>query len=167
MSDLEVGAEVQLVDYETDEVYDGVITTIIAPARQRPANEWDYTEEELADTVTMANVKYDDGSEETINIEALQERDSELEREFRVSASKALKQIHVKLEEASDALAAAVDLSEKYGIPFSTQISFLGQSYTPDSLEEKFEDLDKDFVNCITGASNEYGYAGWEHSAVC
>lgn len=96
------------------------------------------------------------------------ENDS-IEKEFEdlVNAHKA--EIQAKVTEASKVLDEAVALSEKYGIPFYAQVSFLSQSYTPDSYYEKFGDLDKDTVNDLTDCypGGEWGGSGWEHSAVC
>jgi hypothetical protein len=111
-----------------------------------------------------AEVKWDDGSVETVSTDTLDPRDSELEREFRSTVAEATEKINAKLAKAKKYLSEAVALSEDYGVPFSASISFLSQSYTPGSVPEE---LDKEFVESVTGTYNEYGYEGWEHSAVC
>ena len=165
-----VGDRCQWLDGETDEVTGGVVESILPPKKTKPTDWWDsrkYTEEDRLDFVTYANVNWDDGTTDAVDIDDLDEEDSELEKQFRQTASKALKLINAKVAEAEAALSEACAISEKYGVPFSTDISFLSQSYHADSTREKFPDLDSSFISEITGAYNEYGYSGWEHSQVC
>ena len=162
-----VGDRCQWQDFETDEITAGVIDSLIPSKKPKPSNWWKFSEEEQLDFVTYANVKWDDATEDAVDVDDLMEEDSELEKQFRQTASMALKKIKAKLAEASAALGEAVALSEKYGVPFDTGVSFVSQSYNPDSTSEKFPDVDSSFINEVTGASNEYGYDGWEHSQVC
>lgn len=92
-----------------------------------------------------------------------------LEDEFTELVTKHKQEIEAMLREASDALDEAVQLSEEYGIPFNSQISFLSQGYTPTSFKDKFDKLDHEMVCDLTGCypGGEYGGDGWEHSAVC
>lgn len=94
-----------------------------------------------------------------------------LEDEFKKLVNEHKAEIDAKVSEASAALGEAVKLSEKYGIPFSPSISFLHNSYYPNSFyEKKFSELDSDVVTDLTDAYSwsDYGdSAGWEHSAVC
>lgn len=167
MSNFSVGDRCQWQDFETDEVTAGTVESILPSKKHKPSDWWKYSEVDQLDFVTYANVKWDDGTEDAVDMDDLMEEDSDLEKEFRQTASKALKLIKAKVAEAENALSEACALSEKYGVPFDTGISFLSQSYTPDSVGEKFPDVDRSFINEITGASNEYGYGGWEHSAAC
>lgn len=92
-----------------------------------------------------------------------------LEDEFAALVTAHKEEITEKLREASMALNEAVQLSEKYGIPFMSHISFLSQGYTPRSFEAKFGELEEDVVCHLTDCypGGEYGGDGWEHSAVC
>jgi hypothetical protein len=112
-----------------------------------------------------ALVKFEDGSEETLRVDNLDVRDSELERAFRLAVPEAMEKIDHKIAIASKALSEACEISEKYGIPFSSYISFLSQGYKPESFEEKYGDVNGDIVSSLTDNSNEY--SGWQHSAVC
>lgn len=91
---------------------------------------------------------------------------TQLEKEFEAAQKIAITKIDEKLSIASAAIAEATKISEEYGIPFSSWVSPLGQAYTPTSYQDKFGDLDPDFVSevadCYPG-----DYDGWEHSAVC
>lgn len=108
-----------------------------------------------------------DSEEETEEDE--EEDTSDLEAEFRKVFKSHIDKIDKQLEIASKAIAKAEKLAEKYGLPFSSNVSPLSQSYFPESFVEKFGDLDSDTVYDITGAYTSYYNegAGWEHSAVC
>lgn len=96
--------------------------------------------------------------------------DKTLEEEFEQLVNDHKAEIQAKVAEASKALQEAVELSKKYGIPFRPHVSFLGNSYYPQSFYDgKFAELDSEVVSDLTGAWTNYdsGYAGWEHSAVC
>jgi methionine aminopeptidase len=80
---------------------------------------------------------------------------------------KRLKEIDEHLENACRELDAAVNISEKYGIPFSTNISFISQNYNPKSRSKKYPDLDSDFLESVTGTYGSEDDYGWQHSAVC
>jgi len=165
-----VGNRCQWLDDDTDEITGGTVESILPPKKPKPCDWYDsskYTETDRLDFITYANVNWDDGTTDAVDIDDLDEEDSDLEKQFRQTASKALKLIHAKVAEAETALSEACDISEKYGVPFDSNISFLSQSYSPDTMEEKFPNVDLSFINEITGSSNEYGYGGWEHSAVC
>ena len=128
--------------------------------------------------VEFATVLWDDSDEaEECRLDELEpegeqdeiEPESELEAAFQKACDEHMKEIDEQLELASDALDKAVELSEKYGIPFSAGTSPLGQSYVPNSFEKKFPGLESSFAEEITGAYSEYygEGGGWEHSAVC
>ncbi len=102
------------------------------------------------------------------------ENGKECEREFTPLEKEFLKtqevfslQLQAKIEEAEKALCEAVELSEKYGIPFESGVSFLSNTYTPETMEDKFPELDTEWlaeVGGVCGAGEGYG---WQHSAVC
>ncbi len=109
---------------------------------------------------------------------------NDLEKEFAAVYKEHQAEIEAKLQEARKNLKEAVDISNKYGIPFNGGISFLRNSYFPPSyftnFEEKVVQVDEEdnfydrdsfseFVSDITGAWQNYdkGYPGWSHSAVC
>lgn len=92
----------------------------------------------------------------------------ELEKQFKAVYDEHIQEINVHLEKASEELQKAVKISEKYGIPFGTNISFLGQNYTPRSLEKKWKDLDQDIIQEVSDYEISFNeYDGWQHSAVC
>lgn len=110
-------------------------------------------------------VKWSDGQEETLAVWDVEPEDNEMEREFRALVPDAMKKIDEKLALASKYLDEAIAISEETGVPFSSNISFLGQSYKPTSFEKKFPEVDRELMTNLTGSYNEY--AGWQHSAVC
>lgn len=138
------------------------------------------SEEERKPYQERIRVRFTDGLEDEFEYFHVYRRDSELERTFRLESNKVMDQIGTHLAAAMAALSEAEDLSEKHGIPFSSGISPLGQSYFPKSfddmwgnklreLEDEFEDEDvREIISNITGANQgEYQDSGWEHSAVC
>lgn len=93
-----------------------------------------------------------------------------MEAEFEYLVEEANKRINEKLAIAAEALKEAVKISEETGIPFSSDISFLNNDYTPESFQKLHGDkeFDEDFVSEITGVYIEYeDQSGWQHSAVC
>jgi len=95
--------------------------------------------------------------------------DNELETEFKSLMETVGKEIDHKVNEASRLLREAVELADKHGIPFYAYVSELGQPYVPQSFEDKWESLDKEDVEELTGVPSydlESAY-GWKHSDVC
>jgi hypothetical protein len=90
----------------------------------------------------------------------------ELEQEFRDVCDKVYPKISAQIEIARKAITKAEKLSEKYGVPFDSDITPLSMSYKPTSFDEKFGELDGDKVYDISGVCN-MDYDGWEHSGVC
>lgn len=115
--------------------------------------------------IKSITVKWDNGGEEKLKQYDVHQEDSELERAFRLASRDAQRRIAEKLEQAMAALNEAEAISEETGVPFSSGISPLGQSYIPASLEDKYPDVDREFIDDITGSYGECG--GWQHSAVC
>lgn len=99
-----------------------------------------------------------DGEEEGSN--------PELEAEFEEHVKKIQAKIQKHVEDAEAALNKAVELADKHGVSFYSGVSFLGQCYQAEVLP-KYAELDEEFINEATGTWSEYGYGGWEHSAVC
>lgn len=96
------------------------------------------------------------------------EAETELEKEFKAAYDEVNDKINAFITEAESALDNAVQLSELYGVPFYSSISFLRNTYYPQSHYEKFAGIDSEYVISITEAYNEYpGEGGWRHSAVC
>lgn len=160
-----VGDRCQWQDRDTDETTGGVVEAVIAPKIAKPADWWNYTEQQQQDFITYAVVSWDDGTTDTVDMDDLDKEDSELEREFRAKANEVLTLIREKCAASAALLSEAVALSEAHGIPFNSEVSFLGQSYSPKSFQEKYGEVDGDLVYSITEASNSY--SGWEHSDVC
>jgi hypothetical protein len=91
-----------------------------------------------------------------------------LEQEFVSLVDTVGKQIQVKLEVARKALEEATELADKFGIPFDAPVSELGQPYVPASFEEKFSELDRPWVEQITGVYEyDLDINGWRQSQLC
>jgi hypothetical protein len=160
-----VGDRVQYTD-EDDDVFVGEIKSL-------------FSREEDGETVQFAKVLWDEGedtepeSDETedweLELLVPEGEEDELESEFQKLCDEHMEEIDAQLQIASDAIAKAEELSEKYGLPFSSSVTPLSQSYTPTSYYEKFRGLSTGFVSDLTGAypGGEYDNEGWEHSAVC
>lgn len=161
------GDRVQIVDYDTNGVKDGVVVNVIPPKKPKPKEYWRASEEEQKEFTTYVDVKWDDGTESQHDMDDLEEEDSEMERDFRKAVHYADELIQAKLDEASAAINEAVKIAERHGIPFRSHVSPISNHYYPRSLEQKFEGLDKEFVQTITDTYNEYESTGWKHSAVC
>jgi hypothetical protein len=91
--------------------------------------------------------------------------DTELEQEFKKACEKALPKIEEQIEIARKAIAKAEKISEKYGVPFESDITPLSMAYTPCSFYERFRKLDSETIYDFAGAYPDE-YEGWEHSAV-
>lgn len=162
-----VGDKVQTYDKKHN-VRDGVVVSVTPAKMERPADYWKLSDEAQMDTYDSVLIKFDDGAEESVCERDVDGRDSDLEREFRLTARTADDKIQAYLDEASDALRKATALSEALGVPFNSNISFLSQCYFPRSFGEKFDGINSSFVSDITQTYNEYDRSyGWEHSAVC
>lgn len=175
MKDFKVGDQVQLNNLvgnpnEEAGVRDGEIVSITPSKKVKPNDWWNHSKKDQEDFVTYATIKWEDESQSdilcVIDITKLEFRDNELERKFRTEANTVMKLIDKQLAIASAALNEAEKISNEHGIPFSSGVSPLGQSYFPRSFNEKFEGLDTELVYDITDASKGYD-SGWEHSAVC
>lgn len=168
--DWKVGDRVQKSS-RNEEILVGVVTAVESAQEERTR----YThslygrsrqEEKYMETVIKSiTVKWDNGGEEKLKQYDVHQEDSELERAFRLASRDAQRRIAEKLEQAMAALNEAEAISEETGVPFSSGISPLGQSYIPASLEDKYPDVDREFIDDITGSYGECG--GWQHSAVC
>jgi hypothetical protein len=96
--------------------------------------------------------------------------ESPLAKEFQKLCDDVGAQIKAHVKASSEELRKAISLSEKYGVPFRPNISFLGNSYMPDSfLNSKFNKLDHEVVSEIAGVWGDYLFecGGWQHSDVC
>jgi hypothetical protein len=97
------------------------------------------------------------------------EQDNKLEEEFVKAVEETQLEIKKYLDEAKAALAKAVEVSEKNGIPFeSTIYSWCSRVYTPVSLSEKWEELDRQDEDRFSELLEECGFngcpdTGWEH----
>lgn len=94
---------------------------------------------------------------------------TELEEEFRELVEKGNEQIQEKIAIAARALREAVELSEQYGIPFYSRVSFLSQPYIPRSWNSKYSQLDDEVLEDLIEVSSYdiSDRSGWKHSAVC
>lgn len=86
-----------------------------------------------------------------------------LEQLFRDTYQVVNAQIQEKLSQATELINQAQNLSEQNGVPFNAGGLPSVISYIPDSLQEKFGELDRGTINDI---SDTYGeYAGWQTSS--
>ncbi len=93
---------------------------------------------------------------------------TKFEKEFQECLNMNKEKIEQKLREASDALDEACGLSEKFGIPFHSNVSEISQCYIPSGLKDKWPDVPQEFIDEATDTWDEWGYGGgWQHSAVC
>lgn len=94
-----------------------------------------------------------------------------LEKKFLEAAKEASPLIQEELAKAEMAIAAAIDIAEEHGIPFSASLSSgaLTNEYVPESFEEKkFSEID-DLYELVEGHDLDImvygnGYAGWQQS---
>jgi len=165
MEDVKVGDIVQW--YVNGKVKDGTVVSIIPPQTPKPPNfrYYDYSGDDRKQFFTYAVITTGDTTV-TMETHILDEVDNEFEREFRLNMEKASDLINEKLREANKSLSEAEAIAEEYGVPFSSNISPLGQDYTPSSMRGKYPELDADFMHEQAGTSNDCEY-GWQHSAVC
>ncbi len=101
-----------------------------------------------------------------------------IEEDFKAVIEAHTGEINAALRRAVEALDEATDLADKYGIPFYSNISMLGQTYQPKSYDKLWnneawrqerdtkDDSEDDLFTQVTG---DYPgeYDGWQHSAVC
>lgn len=166
----EAGTKIQLIQEGIPR--DGIVVESITPKLPMAEEYSDWAkllEPEKGEMAHHTIVRWDSGEEELLPTEAIELKDSDIEREFRIlcfGPEDVVKKIDEKLRAAAVALSEAEELSERYGIPFSGCISALSQNYTPESFIQKFSDLDSNFVDRVTG-SYPSSYGGWEHSAIC
>jgi hypothetical protein len=168
--DWKIGDRVQIEDKD-DTIRVGVLTAVKTEQVERTRYNHSYSvmstkaEKYSELQIVQMTVKWDDGVEEIVKQYGVHHEDSEMERSFRLACLEAQERIEEKLRAAMAALREAEKIADEAGIPFSAGISPLSQSYIPSSLEEKFPNVDRDFINDITGSYGEYD--GWQHSAVC
>lgn len=161
----EVGARVQKRDGSAEPM-GGVIESFEKPQLERPNDYWKCSREDQEKMVSYWHIKWDDGSTERDSYPCFE--DTELERSYRKAAHEAREKIEELLDKASRAISDAEDIANKYGVPFHSRVSPLGQSYFPGSTAKLYPDLDPEFVKDVTGVyHSEYGEEGWQHSAVC
>ena len=162
-----VGNRVQ--KQEKDVFIVGAITSLNMETVQRPSGFGSFGRVNKEETVLKsAVVKWDNGTEETLDYWALHPEDSPLERQFRAAVPAVQALIGEKLDLALKYLQEAEQIADDNGIPFYSPISPLSQSYIPDSLQEKWNDVSKEVVQQETETYSEYDFCGgWQHSAVC
>ena len=164
---LEVGTRVQKLEDNAEPT--GGVVEVFHPAEMEMARDyWNYSKEDQEKMKPHYTIKWDDGETQILSESDFNLEDNDMEREFRKAALKAEGQIQKLLDKAARAISEAEELSEQYGVPFSSSVSPIGQSYYPTTTESIFPDLDRDFIDDITGAyHSDYGEEGWQHSDVC
>lgn len=164
MTEYKVGDRVQKIDGDNS-ISEGTILQLFFVS-MKVGSYFNKNTPTYEDVLDKVEVIWDDGSKEVLSPYKISFLDSELEREFRNSTSEVLSLIKEKVLEAETALNKAVAISEKYGIPFSSSVSFLGQSYTPETMSSLHPDIDQDLIDSIT-STYDHCESGWQHSAVC
>lgn len=165
-----VGSRVQCIEWKNGEstIHTGTATNLVMESR--PKHSYGYrATQELEYFVSQITVKWDDGEEETLKEYEVTPEDTELERQFRTQAALITKQINEKLSLASKYLDEAEAIAEEHGIPFTSGVSPLGQSYLTKSFPEKWAGVSQEVMREVTEAYSEYidSYYGWVHSAIC
>ncbi len=111
----------------------------------------------------------------------LEEEFKQAIKEYQAVQEKFEKEARGHIDTAREELRKAVVVSDKYGVPFYSPISFIGQTYTPESpfnhklsrMAEKLQDSgdeDKELDEALGYWEDEYykfEYEGWKHSAAC
>lgn len=69
---------------------------------------------------------------------------NELEKEFRDIATSLNPKIKEELDKALEHIKRAEELSEEYGVPFSSPVAMQSDYYVPTSFHEKFLERSKD-----------------------
>jgi hypothetical protein len=106
------------------------------------------------------------------------EKESILVKEFREYVNGARQLIEEKLKIAREALNQAEEISEKFGVPFYSDISFISQDYYPQTytsilskkgelVQENNEEEYDDILSELGIYFSDYTNTGWQHSAVC
>src|ERR1700692_4068533 len=95
----------------------------------------------------------------------------ELEKEFIHLMDSVGKQIDAKVKIAEQAMKEAVELSKKFGIPFTSRVSSIANNYISESFrEKKFSEINRkkvvDLIEVNSYSLNKI-YGGWEHSKIC
>lgn len=164
--DVSVGGRVQLV--ESSGIQEGVLEAVVpAKSNQRPDNWYFVPETEPHDWEPTGRVKWDIGITTEVRLSRLDPVDSPIERKFRLAVTQANAEMNKHLEDASEALRKAVEVAEKYGVPFDSNISPIGNTYSPESVRSLHPKVSTDFIDSLTGTYDEenYEYGGWKHSA--
>lgn len=96
--------------------------------------------------------------------EAAEKAASALEVEFKKALKVAEKEIEGHIEEARAALYKAVKASEKYGVPFRTEVVDMGRErqYIPRTFSQKWPGLDDEVLEEFDMYLHEEG-VGWEY----
>lgn len=92
-----------------------------------------------------------------------------MEKEFEKLSNKISEEINIKLNEAAIKLNEAIEIAEKHGVPFSSGISFLPNSYVPTTMRTMHPNLSDEFMSETTGIYDDdcFDGHGWYHSDVC
>jgi hypothetical protein len=100
----------------------------------------------------------------------LQERKfSALEKEFLKIQEDTKAEIDKHISQAKASLREAVRIADERGMPFrSAGISFLSNTYVPETFYKKFPKMDRDWLSEVADIYTDgYDIIGWRHSAVC
>lgn len=142
----------------------------VMPAKEMPtlsSNFYKLSKKEQDEYYLRYKVEYEDGRIEIGNQFSYIKRDTEVEREFRAFVSSVEAKINEKLDQAAKLIYEAENISEEYGIPFDSSVSLVGNTYVPESKENKTFPVSEDFFNSVTAEyTNEYGeFSGWQKSS--
>lgn len=173
MSEWKKGDRVQREEHANGEmtIQVGQVTDVEYDQREKRDYSYSYgyrrtSAPEMETYTKKVTVKWDDSDQEvTFEPYMVHSEDTEVERAYRLAVKDAQRRMSEKMAIASAALDEAVAISEETGIPLDAGISPLSQCYIPQSMQEKFPDVDREFMTELAGAYGEYD--GWQHSAVC
>ena len=94
----------------------------------------------------------------------------QLEKEFNSLFNSFGKEIEAKVKQAEKLMNEAIEIADRYGIPFSADIfASMRGWYVPETYGDRFGQLDKDLVMDLTDVSSyRLGRAiGWQYSNIC
>jgi len=121
----------------------------------------------IQQVLSEVKVKWDRGEEAYVKSSSISFEDSPLEKEFKQAVKDTMPLIKEKLKLANQYLNEAIKIADENGIPFTTNISALSQSYATPSFFEKWKEVSKEVMERETGVYGGDGFYGWQHSQVC
>lgn len=96
------------------------------------------------------------------------EKSARLEVEFKIARKKAHSEILERLDNAQREIKEAVNISEKYGIPFCSDVEGMpcGRNYVPASFDKKWDCLDEQLLEDLDIYDTTAGWEYWRTSGL-